>query len=72
MLYQQECYDIVGAAMKVYNTLGPGFLEAVYHEALEIEFDKRKILFDSEKNIDNLLRWCLSQTKISSGFLLQE
>ena len=38
--------------MKVYNTLGLGFLEAVYHEALEIEFDKRKILFDSEKNID--------------------
>ena len=26
--------------MKVYNTLGPGFLEAVYHEAIEIEFDK--------------------------------
>jgi GxxExxY protein len=52
MLYQQECYEIVGAAMKVYNTLGPGFLEAVYHEALEIEFDKCKILFDSEKSID--------------------
>ena len=52
MLYQQECYEIVGVAMKVYNTLGPGFLEAVYHEALEIEFDKCKILFDSEKSID--------------------
>ena len=61
MLYQQECYEIVGAAMKVYNTLGPGFLEAVYHEAIEIEFDKRKILFDSEKSIDRPDFFCMNK-----------
>jgi GxxExxY protein len=37
LILKQECYRIVGAAMDVYNTLGPGFLEAVYQEALEIE-----------------------------------
>jgi len=29
LLYKQEVYSIVGAAMEVYNELGSGFLEAV-------------------------------------------
>ena len=37
LILKQECYRIVGAAMEVYNTLGSGFLEAVYQEALAIE-----------------------------------
>ena len=37
--------------MKVYNTLKHGFLEAVYQEALEIEFKKRNIPFEREKEL---------------------
>lgn len=43
LLYKGEVYAIVGAAMDVYNDLGPGFLENVYQEAMEIELDERKI-----------------------------
>ena len=46
--FKQESYDIIGAAMHVYNTLGHGFLEAVYQEALEIELAKRCVPFDSQ------------------------
>jgi len=41
LLLKEEVYKIVGAAMEVYNVLGPGFLEAVYQEALEIELADR-------------------------------
>lgn len=49
--YKEETYKINGAAMKVYNTLKSGFLEAVYQEALEIEFKKRGIPFEREKEL---------------------
>ena len=44
IVYKEESYKIVGAAFKVYNGLGPGFLEAVYQEALEIELEKERIV----------------------------
>ena len=43
LLYKDEVYAIVGAAMDVYNDLGPGFLENIYREALEIELESGKI-----------------------------
>ncbi len=47
LLLKEEVYAIAGAAMAVYNELGPGFLEAVYHEAMEIELRQRAIAFDT-------------------------
>ena len=41
-------HNIIGAAMEVHCSLGHGFLEAVYHEALGMEFAAKNILFESE------------------------
>ena len=36
-------YRVIGCAMKVYSTLGPGLLESIYEEALMIELDNNDI-----------------------------
>lgn len=43
LIYGDESYKIVGACIEVHKTLGPGFLEPVYQEALEIELRYRSI-----------------------------
>ena len=45
LLFKDEVFRIVGAAIEVHNELGNGFLEAVYQEALEIEMASQLIPF---------------------------
>jgi GxxExxY protein len=43
LIYKEECYAIIGGCFAVYKDKGCGFLEPVYQECLEIEFDYLKL-----------------------------
>ncbi len=46
---ENETYKIIGLCMEVHKNLGPGLLEIVYKDALEIEFRENNIPFEREK-----------------------
>ncbi len=48
IIYKEESYLIQGAIFEVYREMGSGFLEAVYQECLEIEFENKNIPFVSQ------------------------
>ncbi|MBE0410776.1 MAG: GxxExxY protein [Anaerolineales bacterium] len=52
LLYKEEVYQIIGAAMEVYNQLGNGFLEGVYQDAMGIELGIRKIPFTEQTPLE--------------------
>mgnify|MGYP002620560726 CR=1 FL=1 len=46
-----DIYDVVGAALEVYNTLGRGMSEPIYQEAFEMELHLRNMQAEREKEL---------------------
>jgi GxxExxY protein len=69
LIYKQEVFKIIGAAMEVHSTLGPGFLEAVYKEALALELQERTITFEQEKLINITYKDIVLQKHYCADFI---
>lgn len=59
-----QTFAIIGAAMSVHRELGCGFLEAVYQEALALEFSIQKIPFVREVELPVLFR----EQRLNTGY----
>lgn len=51
LLFREEVYAVVGAAIEVHRELGPGFLEAVYQGAMERELTTRGVAFEAQREL---------------------
>ncbi len=67
-----QTYSIIGAAMAVHATLGHGFLEAVYQEALAVEMVLREIPHSREVPIPVRYKGTLLKTSYRADFLCCE
>ncbi len=45
---KRETYELIGIGMEIHRHLGNGFTEIVYKDALQEEFNRRKIHYDRE------------------------
>lgn len=51
IVLRDEVFKIVGCAMRVSSTLGPGLLEKPYENALVVEFEASGIPYEQQKRI---------------------
>ena len=50
-LYKDLSYKVIGCFYDVYNELGPAHKEQIYHEALKIVFEDKRMPFGDKKRI---------------------
>ncbi len=52
LVYKDEVYKIIACCFEVHNNLGKGLLEAVYKDALMVEFKLKSISFERERKFE--------------------
>jgi GxxExxY protein len=51
VVYREESYRVMGACFEVYREMGCGFLEPVYQECLELEFELQGLPFKPQAEL---------------------
>ena len=72
LIFKEESYKIIGICMEVHNNLGPGFLEIVYKDALEYEFNKAGIQFEREKMFEVNYKDIVLKHKFYADFVVYD
>ena len=69
---EEETYKIIGLCMEVHRNLGPGLLEIIYKDALEIEFRENNIPFVREKEFIVEYKGIILPHKFNADFVVNE
>jgi GxxExxY protein len=70
LILKDEVFAVIGAAIEVHRELGSGFLEAVYQEALGLEFQARGIPHEPQKTLDIFYKGHKLQKEYVSDFVV--
>ncbi|GAA6765955.1 GxxExxY protein [Flavobacterium johnsoniae] len=69
---EKDTYKIIGICMEVHRNLGPGLLEVVYKDALELEFKENNIPFEREKEYSIEYKGTILPHKFYADFIINE
>ncbi len=72
LLYREEVYAIVGAAIEVHRELGNGFLEPVYQESLQLELASRSIDFQAQVKLELFYKNHLLEKNYTPDFVCND
>ncbi len=72
MTTHELSYQIRGAAMEVYNTLGPGLLESIYHKAMIYELQSRGLSVKSEVPVEVYYKGVLIENSLRLDLLVND
>ena len=69
LIFADQTFKIIGACFEVYKRMGCGFLEEVYQECLEIEFNYQSIPFIAQPSFGLTYRENNLKKKYRSDFI---
>ena len=70
LLLKDEVYAIVGYCIEVWKTLGYGFSEVIYKDAIEIEFIENRVPYKREDELSVYYKGKVLHHKFKSDFTL--
>jgi len=72
LIYKSEAYHIIGRCIEVHNNLGVGFLEIVYKDALELEFQRARTEYEREKRYEVNYKGIILPHKFYADFVVMD
>jgi len=72
LIYKEESYKIIGCCIEVHKTLGKGFSEIVYKEALEYEFQQNSIPYSRETPCSVPYKGIILRKDLNADFIVYE
>ena len=70
--FDELTHEIIGAAIYVHKSLGPGLLESIYHECMKIELMDRGIQFNTELRIPIEFKGQFLETVLRCDLFVEE
>ena len=72
LVYSDDTYAIIGICIEVHHTLGHGFLEVVYKDAIEYDLLAQQISFEREKQYEIDYKGTVLPHKFYADFVVED